>query len=93
MDGAMREATLDAIRGDQQQLRDSLNDIQAVADSVKNHLVGESTGLKQGEGPQEARPCPPGILGQMCELGNDNQQNLNRLMSRLQEISHLVGAS
>ena len=92
-DTPMREATLDAVRSDQQNLRDSLGEVRAVADSIKSHLVGD-TGLKStGEGPSEARPTPPGMLPQMCELGNDNQQSLNKLMSTLQQISSLTGAS
>ncbi len=90
-DTAMREATLDAIRTDQQQLRDSLSEANTIVDSVKAHLVGEE-GLKS-EGPSEARPAIPGIFGQMCELGNDNQNSLNRLMGVLKQISHLTGAS
>jgi len=94
METAMRESTLDAIRQDQHQLRDSLSECIAVADSIVTHLQGDHN-LKAmaAEAPQEARPSPPGMLGQMCEQGQDNQASLNRVMSTLQSISHLTGAS
>jgi hypothetical protein len=91
METAQREPTLDAVKTDQMQLRDALSEAHAVADSIRNHLAGESN--MKSEGPSEARPEPSGMLGQMCMLGSDNQQSLNRLMTTLQQISSLTGAS
>lgn len=85
-----REATLDAIKTDQQQLRDALTEANAIIDSVINHLIGEDD---KAEVPSEARANPSGMLQQMCELGNDNQNSLNRLMGVIQQVSRLTGAA
>ncbi len=90
---AAREINLEAVRTDQQNLSNSLSEVNAVCNSITEHLNGGILKERGLDNPKSDRPTPPGILGQMCELGHDNQQGLNRIMGTLQQISHLVGAS